>query len=115
MRLQSQSVPRLTEGLRVAAPCWARYLLDVSLCEGKLGGDVEHDLPLPEHSEDRLGSCLAVSHIQASTEAARQWTSGGGGEEVLEVYFSFVKSNDFFLFFIFALIVPCNILGVITL
>lgn len=114
MRLQSQSVPRLTEGLRVAAPCWARYLLDVSLCEGKLGGDVEHDLPLPEHSEDRLGSCLAVSHIQASTEAARQWTSGGG-EEVLEVYFSFVKSNDFFLFFIFALIVPCNILGVITL
>lgn len=44
---------------------------------------MEHDLPLPEHSEDRLGSRLAVSHIQASAEAAWQRIEeegGGSGE-----------------------------------
>lgn len=77
---------------RVAAPCWRCYLLDVSLGKGQLSGDVEHDLPLPEHSEDRLGSGLAVSHIQASTETARpqrgeegEDEDAGGGEEVLYV------------------------------
>lgn len=77
-----QSVPLRTEEPSVAALCWTCYLLDVSLREGQLGGDMEHDLPLPEHSEDRLGSCLAVSHIQASAEATRQWRGWGGGRRL---------------------------------
>lgn len=106
----------------VAAPCWGSYLLDVSLSEGQLGGDVEHDLSLSEHGEDRLGPRLAVSHVQASAEPARRWRDKDRAESSSFLWRHkaqskskgfgiFLKKPSFILtliLFIFDLNVSCN-------
>lgn len=52
------------------------YLLCITLCEGQFGGHMEHDLSAVERSEDRIISCLAVTHVQTSSEPGRE-----GGRE----------------------------------
>lgn len=56
------------------------YLLCIALCEGQFGGHMEHDLSAVEGSEDRITSCLAVTHIQTSSKPGRE----GGRERMGE-------------------------------
>lgn len=52
--------------------CLVMYLLRVSLCEGQLGGHVEHDLLVSVDGVDRLRPRLTVGNIQTSTEPAQE-------------------------------------------
>lgn len=49
----------------------AAHLLRVSLGEGQLGGDVEHDLLLSVDGVDGLRTRLTVGHIQTSPKPAQ--------------------------------------------
>jgi len=48
----------------------AVYLLDVSFGEGKLGGQVEHNLPPSEYSVDGFRPGLSVGDVQPAAEPA---------------------------------------------
>lgn len=49
----------------------AAHLLSVSLSEGQLGGDVEHDLLLSVDGVDGLRTRLTVGHIQTPPKPAQ--------------------------------------------
>lgn len=48
----------------------APHLLCVTLSVGQLGGDMEHDLLVPEVAVYRFAACLPMCHIQPSPKAA---------------------------------------------
>lgn len=96
-------------------------LLCIALCEGQFGGHMEHDLSAVEGSEDRIISCLAVIHVQTSSEPGREGgrergkrQSGRGSDSKLLVssYSSLPVTMSYFCHFS---IRPCHHVGYCTL